>query len=69
MLTAAGGITDLGIELSWTPGQLSPVYYWTHEIFNGDTLRLTLHVPEPSTFLLSAFGLIGLALFGRRRKR
>ncbi len=68
VLTAAGGIADLGVQVSWTPGQLSPVYYWTHEIINGDTLRLTAQVPEPSTALLSALGLIGLASV-RRRKR
>ena len=69
VLTAAGGITDLGVELSWTPGQLSPVYYWTHEIFNDNTLRLTLHVPEPSTCLLAIVGLVGLGLSARRRRR
>jgi hypothetical protein len=32
---------------------------------------LTLHevVPEPSTFALATFGLLGLIGFGRRRKR
>ena len=34
-----------------------------------DNLSLTSVVPEPSTFILAAVGLLGLLASGRRRKR
>ena len=38
----------------------------TDVAYNLDNVSLTL-VPEPSTFILSIFGLIGLGFYGRRR--
>jgi len=78
ILTADGGITnadlrDVGFDFS--DAQLvAPATFWKTEIIrggpDGDALRLSIGVPEPSTLILAALGLLGLGLCGwRRRKR
>ena len=73
VLTASGGISDLGIQL--VPEALRPAQYWTYGIQpwqgqgGGDVLFLTFHVPEPASGLLFLAGLAGLAVwrFGLRK--
>jgi len=55
--TAAGVITATVTDI----GANNP-------IINGVQLTATTFIPEPSTFLLAAMGLLGLLAFGRRRK-
>jgi len=67
VLTATGTITD-GLVLA---GDEPSSAVWTKGVFDtagGQVLRLTA-VPEPSTFILSALGLPGLAFVGRRRRK
>ena len=74
VLTAAGGITDQGLDLLWQPGSLLPGQYWTYRIVAGQggpneqILQLQLGVPEPSSGLLAglALGALGLWLLRRR---
>ncbi len=75
VLTAAGGITDQGLELLWQAGSLLPAQYWTYQIVSGQgseqILQLQLGVPEPASLLLLLVGAAGLALarwwLGRQR--
>jgi autotransporter-associated beta strand protein len=74
VLTAAGGITDQGLDLLWQPGSLLPGQYWTYRIVAGQggpneqILQLQLGVPEPASGLLAglALGALGLWLLRRR---
>lgn len=61
-----GGV-GLGEEgIPWSPDMWNP-YFATTEGFDG-VLRNNGPVPEPTTILLFAFGLLGLAGVGRRKK-
>jgi autotransporter-associated beta strand protein len=73
VLTAAGGITDQGLDLLWQPGSLLPGQYWTYQILTvgqgpEQILQLQLGVPEPASGLLAglALGALGLWLLRRR---
>jgi hypothetical protein len=54
-----------GLGMSW--GVPNP--QWGDQDLWADDLDALAKVPEPSTFLLAALGLLGLALCGRRRRR
>jgi len=73
VLTATDGVTDSEITLDWNPAQLLPAQYWTYSIVDlppgGQALRLELGVPEPSTLVLAALGLLGLCLAGWRKRK
>jgi len=43
--------------------------WYLDEFFLGDSVTDVTAVPEPSTFALAAFGLLGLLGWGRRRRR
>ena len=53
------------------PGLPGPAIFVEHLVWETDANvpLTTFAVPEPSTFALAAFGLIGLAAWGWRRKR
>ncbi|MCS7303929.1 MAG: autotransporter-associated beta strand repeat-containing protein [Thermoguttaceae bacterium] len=66
VLTAAGGITDQGLDLIWQSGSLLPSQYWTYRIIAGQgseqILQLQLGVPEPASMVLLVIGAAALLL-------
>jgi hypothetical protein len=56
-----------GFEIFKVPGPVP--FDLAHQLAGTDTSHISTFVPEPSTTLLLAFGLVGLAIHGRRRIR
>lgn len=73
VFTATGGMTVDQLSLTGDPDQLAPAQYWAYRILGSaggpQTLQLFVAVPEPSTLVLAALGLLGLFAVGRRRKK
>lgn len=77
ILTATQGITNsdlTGITFNYS-GTMLPATFFVPSLYSPNPtgspeeyLRLTVGVPEPSAFILSALGLLGLGLVGCRRR-
>ena len=68
VLTADSVVEGVYFQLDTTLAPLLPAQYWIAS-FPGQSLQLSIGVPEPSTLVLAALGLLGLMFVGRRRRR
>ncbi len=68
VLTASGGITDLGMDLSYS-GPFRMSYSIIDLGAGAQGLQLTYQVPEPGSLFLFVLGGLGLMMTGRRRRR
>ncbi len=67
-----GSPTTLNDNLSAGPGNVTFAYQWDFTLAAGGSFqiqKLIGVVPEPSSMALVSSGLLGLALFGRQRKK
>lgn len=63
-----GSLDDLGLDLGSLPA-LDPNLYYVIDTATPGQVNLAISAPEPSTLLMIFLGLLGLALFRRRRNR
>jgi hypothetical protein len=67
LLDGMGSATDLSDSVaSFGPGDFSGAFQYDFRLAVGESFKLVTSVPEPSTALMTALGLLGLSLLGSR---